>query len=214
MASSLLSLAQDKNLQCWLGCFGFIFLQQDEMEARRPSLFVSMNIALLRYAHLFSAAGLYALWATESDKTERWGRWVKVGIQHKCYCNQNPPPPKKKFLEFLPFPVTGSLSRLLMMVETAGRIQIAFPCSYVTICVQAHTSANTIPAATNEDVTGQPVRRGTGIRNNHHRWSHSHWIHLPLWNAFFLNSWNSLDIWHLFRRHAAFIWSQLQCIFD
>lgn len=41
---------------------------------------------------------------------------MKADIQHKF----------NTLLEFLPFPVTGSVSRLLMMVETAGRVEFKF----------------------------------------------------------------------------------------
>lgn len=82
---------------------------------------------------------------------------MKDAIQHKCYCNLNLFPA----LEFSPFPVAGSVSRLPMMEETAGRVEFKvklpsslFLCHHVRI--STHFS-NTNPTTTNEHAIGLPL---------------------------------------------------------
>ena len=65
---------------------------------------------------------------------------MKDAIQHKCYCNLNFFP---LTLEFSRFPVAGSMSRLLMMEETAGKVEFKvtlhlslFLCHHV--CASTH----------------------------------------------------------------------------
>ena len=62
---------------------------------------------------------------------------MKDAIQHKCYWNLN----LSAALEFSPFPVAGSVSRLLIMEETAGRVEFKvtlplslFLCHHVQAC--------------------------------------------------------------------------------
>lgn len=60
---------------------------------------------------------------------------MKDAIQHKCYYNLNLFPA----LEFSPFPVAVSVSRLLMMKETAGGVEfkVTLPLS-LFLCHHVH----------------------------------------------------------------------------
>lgn len=119
-------------------------------------------------------------WHSDKTTEERWGRRMKDAIQHKCYCNLNLFPA----LEFSPFPVAGSVSRLLMMEETAGRVEFKVklpPSLFLCHHVRATTHFwNAKPTTKNEHTIGLPLGWCTYTRNNLNesqslRWQQSHW---------------------------------------
>lgn len=86
---------------------------------------------------------------------------MKGAIQHKCYCNLNLFPPA---LEFSPFPVAGSVSRLLMMRGNGRQsgIQSHTASFLVLMSLCACKFWNTIPT-TNERTIGLSAPRETHI---------------------------------------------------
>lgn len=87
-----------------------------------------------------------------TSEQNKWGKVRKENErshQHKCYCNVN----LFSALEFSPIPAAASVSRLLMIKETAGMMEfkviLHLYWSYVTMYMQAHISKTHPPLTTN-----------------------------------------------------------------